>query len=47
MLFVSKIYAANVGPDTAPDKLAPAKGMPLIGVLAENSIKARGARSGR
>jgi len=27
LLFISKIYAASVGADVAPDKLAPAKGM--------------------
>jgi len=38
MLFISKIYAASVGADVAPDKLAPAKGLAPIGVLPENSI---------
>jgi len=36
MLFVSKIYAGSVGLDTGPDKLAPATGMPFVGVLTED-----------
>src|SRR5438034_3603112 len=37
LLFVSEVYAASVGADAAPDKVAPARGMPLIGVFRVKS----------